>query len=236
MLKIEKLNLAIGNFKLKNINLTLNEEEYFVILGETGSGKTLLLETIAGKYNEIKEGIFYNSKDFMNEPPETRNIGFVYQSFELFEHMNVFQNIAFPLRIRKISRNKIKDEVNNIVKKMNIENLLLRRILNLSGGEKQRVALARALILKPAILLLDEPMSALDYITKIEIQKLLKNIHLEYKPIVIHVTHDIREALFFADRVGIMKKGEISSIINITDQIKNEGEFFFHNIYKGEIL
>ena len=228
MLKIEKLCLKIEKFQLGSINLTLGKEEYFVILGETGSGKTLFLETIAGRYNKLAGKIHFNSIELTDMPPEQRGIGFVYQNFELFGHMNVYQNIAFPLKIRKFSKKDIEKSVNDIAEKLGIKELLMRNVENLSGGEKQRTALARALIIKPRILLLDEPMSALDYVTKKETQKLLKIIHMDYKPVVIHVTHDISEALFLSERIGIMKEGKLEKIINITDEIKETGEKFFY--------
>jgi ABC-type sugar transport system ATPase subunit len=228
MLKIENLYLNTGKFEFGNINLVLNKEEYFVILGETGSGKTLFLESIAGRYNKIKGKIYYNDTELTDMPPEKRGIGFVYQNFELFEHMSVFQNISFPLKIRKISKNEIKERVDSIAEKLGIKDLLTRSVPNLSGGEKQRTALARALIIKPGILLLDEPMSALDYVTKKETQKLLKAVYMEYKPVVIHVTHDISEALALSGKIGIMKEGKLKEIINVTEEIRKTGEEFFY--------
>ena len=228
MLKIENLRLNMGKFRLGDINLVLGKEEYFVILGETGSGKTLFLESIAGRYEKLTGKIFFNNCEFTETAPEKRGIGFVYQNFELFGHMNVYQNIAFPLKIRKFPKNETEKKVNDIAEKLGIEELLSRSVINLSGGEKQRTALARALIIKPGILLLDEPMSALDYATKKETQKLLKMIHKDYKPVVIHVTHDISEALFLSERIGIMKEGKLREIINVTDEIRETGENYFY--------
>lgn len=228
MLRIEKLSLNTGRFRLVNINLNLDKEEYFVILGETGSGKTLFLESIAGRYERTEGKIFYNNTDITKKMPEKRGVGFVYQNFELFEHMSVFQNIAFPLKIRKILKKDIEKSVADITEKLGIQHLLPCSVKNLSGGEKQRAALARALIIKPGILLLDEPMSALDYVTKKETRKLLKKIQKEYKPVVIHVTHDISEALFLSEKIGIMKNGRLENIITITDEIRRTGESFFY--------
>lgn len=228
MLKIENLYLEIGKFKLGSINLTLGKEEYFVILGETGSGKTLFLESIAGKYHKLAGKIFLNNYELTKLPPEKRGIGFVYQNFELFSHMNVYQNIAFPLKIRKASKKEAEKNVSAIAEKLGILHLMQRDTGNLSGGEKQRTALARALIVKPGILLLDEPMSALDYITKKETQKLLKAIHKDYKPVVIHVTHDINEAVYLSERIGVMRNGRLGKIISVTDEIRKTGERFFY--------
>lgn len=142
--------------------------------------------------------------------------------------MNVYQNIAFPLKIRKASKKEAEKNVSAIAEKLGILHLMQRDIGNLSGGEKQRTALARALIVKPGILLLDEPMSALDYITKKETQKLLKAIHKDYKPVVIHVTHDINEAVYLSERIGVMRNGRLGEIISVTDEIRKTGERFFY--------
>lgn len=228
MLKIENLSLNINKFRLENINLNISKNEYHIILGPTGSGKTVFLETLAGRYKGVKGNIFYNNINLNTLPPEMREIGFVYQNFELFPHMNIFKNISFPLKIKKYNKNHREAEVNNFLNILKINHLSLRKPANLSGGEKQRVSLARALITKPKILLLDEPMSSLDYITKLEVRNLLKNIYLLYKPIVIHVTHDISEVLFFADKVSIMKNGKIENTFKINEEIVSKGESFFY--------
>ncbi|HBH0716906.1 TPA: ATP-binding cassette domain-containing protein, partial [Clostridioides difficile] len=172
--------------------------------------------------------VSYKENLISNLPPENRNIGFVYQNFELFPNMNVEDNIRFPLKLRKIPIDEQILKANHLSKLMQIEDIKNRYPKNLSGGEKQRVAFARALIAEPDILLLDEPMSSLDYITKKHISKILKDVYIKYKPTVIHVTHDISEAMFFAHKIGIMNNGKINHIFDLNEEIKNKGESFFY--------
>lgn len=214
MLEIKKIRLELGKFTLNDLELEINLGEYFVILGPSGSGKTVLLETIAGLYTPDKGAILYNKKDIVCLAPEKRDIGFVYQNYELFPHMTVKDNITFGLKIRGTKKNYIIKKLKRLVSIFKIEYLLERYPRKLSGGEKQRVALARALIISPRILLLDEPLSALDVMIKSELQKEIKNIHNEFKPTIIHVTHDIEEAIFLADRIGIMKDGNILEVLD----------------------
>ncbi|CZR97821.1 MULTISPECIES: ABC transporter ATP-binding protein [Clostridioides] len=228
MLEIKNLSLYLPNFKLKKNSLKINNHEYFVLLGSSGSGKTLFLETLAGRYSFAKGDVTYKENLISSLPPESRNIGFVYQNFELFPNMNVEDNIRFPLKLRKIHKDEQMFKVNHLSKLMQIENIKKRYPKNLSGGEKQRVAFARALIAEPDILLLDEPMSSLDYITKKHISKILKEVYLKYKPTVIHVTHDISEAMFFAHKIGIMNDGKINHIFELNEQVRQKGESFFY--------
>ncbi|MFN3527579.1 MAG: ATP-binding cassette domain-containing protein [Candidatus Altarchaeaceae archaeon] len=210
-IKIQNLSLNLKNFELKNINLEINKGEYFVILGETGAGKTILLECIAG-LRDYHGKIFINDTDISNIPIEKRKIGLVYQDYALFPNLNVYHNIAFGLKIRKFDKASIDKKVIEISKFLGIENLLERKIENLSGGEKQRVALARTLVVEPEILLLDEPLSALDPNTQDKIKNFLKKIHKEKNLTIIHVTHNFEEAISLADRIGIMYNGEILQI------------------------
>lgn len=228
MLKIKNLSLDLPNFKLQENSLNINNHEYFVLLGASGSGKTLFLETLAGRYPSAKGNVSYKENLISNLPPENRNIGFVYQNFELFPNMSVEDNIRFPLKLRKIPIDEQILKANHLSKLMQIEDIKNRYPKNLSGGEKQRVAFARALIAEPDILLLDEPMSSLDYITKKHISKILKDVYIKYKPTVIHVTHDISEAMFFAHKIGIMNNGKINHIFDLNEEIKNKGESFFY--------
>lgn len=221
MLEIKNIRLELGKFTLNDLELEINLGEYFVILGPSGSGKTVLLETIAGLYTPDKGDILYNKEDIVCLAPEKRDIGFVYQNYELFPHMTVKDNITFGLKIRGTKKNDISKKLKRLVSILKIEHLLERYPKKLSGGEKQRVALARALIISPRILLLDEPLSALDVMIKSELQKEIKNIHNEFKPTIIHVTHDIEEAIFLADRIGIMKDGNILEVLDL-DSIGDE--------------
>lgn len=207
MIKLENISKNWENFSLKNINLEIKNNEYFVILGPTGAGKTLLLETTAGFHYPDSGKIIINNKDITFFPPEKRNTGFVYQDFMLFNHKTVFENIAYGLRIRR--EKNIKKQVEKMAELVNVKHLLSRYPKTLSGGEKQRVAIARALIIEPEVLLMDEPLSALDALTQKDLREELKRIHSETGATTIHVTHDQEEALILGDRIGIMDKGKI---------------------------
>lgn len=226
MLKIHNLSLKLPKFHLNAISLTVETGGYCVILGRTGSGKTLLLESIAGRYPNVVGDINFSGQSFRNLAPEVRDIGFVYQHFELFSHLSVFENIAFPLKMRRDSASTIQKSVTEIAELLGISHLLTQMTHHLSGGEKQRVALARALIFKPKILLLDEPTSALDYVTRHEMRQVLKEIHEAYQPTIIHVTHDISEALALATQIGVMKAGRLIHSYELTEEIRSEGESF----------
>lgn len=228
MLKIKNLSLNLPSFNLKDNCIDIGDSEYFVLLGSSGSGKTLFLETIAGRYKSLTGIVEHDSVVLSNLEPENRGIGFVYQNYELFPNMNVDKNIRFPLKLKGVSLDEQNLRVEKLLELLKINDIKNRYPKNLSGGEKQRVAFARALISEPKILLLDEPMSSLDYITKKHMQSILKSVYEEYRPTVIHVTHDISEAMFFADSIGVMKNGTIEHIFKVDEAIKNKGEEFFY--------
>ncbi len=204
MLKIKNLFLKKGNFTLNNISINISKNEYFILLGKTGSGKTLLLESIAGFHN-IKGKIFCENRDITKDPPEKRNFGFVYQDFALFPNMTVEKNIRFSEKFKGKNNKLFQDLINFL----GIEKLLKRKTHHLSGGEKQRTALARAIYSRPKLLLLDEPLSAIDPTFRNEIMKNLKESISRYNLTIIHVTHNFREASYLGDKIGIMINGEI---------------------------
>lgn len=213
MLEINNVNVNLKGFTLADINIDINNGEYFVILGPSGSGKTVLLETIAGMYPVDNGDIIYENKSLLNIKVEKREIGFVYQRYELFPFLTVRDNIAFGLKLKKINKKTIEEKVRKYLKLFKIEHLEKRYPRNLSGGECQRVALARALIIYPKILLLDEPLSALDKFTKEILIEEIKNINKIFKVTVIHVTHDLDEAIYLGDKIGIMTKGQMKNIM-----------------------
>lgn len=180
-----------------------------VLLGPTGTGKTVLLETIAGMHRVGHGNILVQGKDVTRLPPERRNLGVVYQDYALFPHLTVRGNIAFGLKLRGEPREKIAKAVEEMARFLEIEAILERRPGNLSGGERQRVALARALVLEPYVLLLDEPLSALDRSTRDRLRRELKRIHLGIGVTILHITHDLTEAFFLADHLAVMKDGSI---------------------------
>lgn len=226
MIKIKNLSRDWKEFKIRDINLEVDKGEYFVILGPSGSGKTMLLELIAGVWDPESGNIQLNNQDVTYLPPEKRGVGFVYQDYMLFPHKTVFENIAFGLKIRKLDKEKIKTQVNEIMDLFGISRLADRMPRTLSGGEKQRTALARALIIRPPVLLMDEPLSALDKNTKDELIKELKVVHNSFDTTIIHVTHNFDEAIALGDRIAIMKDGKISQVGDSTEIFRHPADMF----------
>lgn len=218
MIEIKNLSMHFGDFTLREINLEAREKEYFLVLGPTGSGKTTLLKCIAGIYYPADGEIWINGKDVTRLPPEKREIGYVPQDYKLFPHLTVKENIAFGLRNEKSSN--WEDEVNRLMDLVGLFHLSKRCIHCLSGGERQRVALARALAIQPKLLLLDEPLGALDARMKEKLQIELKRIHEQTERTTIHVTHDFEEALDLADRIAIMRDGRIVQVSEPDDIIR----------------
>ena len=162
MIVLEHVSLSLGDFSLHDVDLRINKGEYLVLMGPSGAGKTVLLETIAGLRFPDNGRILLDGIDVSSIPPEKRRIAIVYQDYSLFPHMTAFENIAFGLRLRNVSGSETEQRVRSLLREFNLDHLMDRYPSSLSGGEQQRVALARALAVKPDILLLDEPFSALD--------------------------------------------------------------------------
>jgi ABC-type Fe3+/spermidine/putrescine transport system ATPase subunit len=209
MLRLDGVCVSLGDFCLEEISLHVKPGTYLALLGPTGTGKTVLLETIAGVYRPTRGHIFINDREVTGLAPEKRHLGIVYQDYALFPHLTVFQNIAFGLRLKGIPEQRISGVVQEMARFLDIAPLLKRRPARLSGGERQRVALARALVMEPYALLLDEPLGALDRAIRGRIQNELKRIHRELGVTILHITHDLEEAFFLADRLAVMKDGRI---------------------------
>jgi len=223
MVEIKNLSIQLGKFKLNNINLDIYEKEIFAILGKTGSGKTVLLESVAGFYKCVSGNVNIAGKRVSDVPLERRGIGFVYQDFGLFPHMDVYDNICYGLKIKKIDKLVINEIIYKISDILSIGHILKQFPGTLSGGERQRTALARALVLKPKILLMDEPFSALDPTTKQMMYKQIEEIHKIFECTILFVTHDFNEAQKMADRIGIMANGELKSIRK-SDELFNKSD------------
>jgi molybdate/tungstate transport system ATP-binding protein len=217
MIEIKELSLQFDTFSLKDINLTIQDEEYFVLLGPTGAGKTIFIECLAGLH-KIRHGkILINNTEATNSPPEERGIGYVPQDYVLFPFLDVKENIVFGLKKGKKSRIEVQRRMMMLAELLGISHILNRRTFSLSGGEKQRVALARALAPSPRILLLDEPLSSLDNQTSKHLRLELKRIHKELGLTTIHITHNQAEAEEMADRIGIINAGVLEQVGRLQD-------------------
>ena len=209
VLKLANVSKRLGEFAINNINLQVNQGQYFVILGPSGTGKTVLLEIIAGFHRPDQGRVCLYDKDITRLPPEARKMGFVYQDYMLFPHMTVKDNILFGAK-KCFPLSDALDKMMRLVDILGIAHLLDRFPLTLSGGEQQRVALARVLIIEPTILLLDEPLSSLDPNSKEALQIELKRIHEKFDTTILHITHDFNEAMSLATHVGVMIDGTLA--------------------------
>lgn len=197
---------------LNSVSFKVQEGELFTLLGPSGCGKTTMLRLIAGLETPTSGTILFDGIDYTSLPPFRRNIGMVFQSYALYPHMNVFENVAYGLRVRRYSRKKINDRVNEALRMVNLSETLHRKPAELSGGQQQRIALARALVYDPKILLLDEPLSNLDAKLRVYMREEIRKIQRESKITAIYVTHDQEEALCISDRIAVMNAGEIIQI------------------------
>jgi molybdate/tungstate transport system ATP-binding protein len=214
MIRVKGLYKDWKEFSLQDINLEVMQGEFFVILGPTGAGKTLLLETIAGFYIPDRGEVWLDGHEVTRISPEQRKIGFIYQDYALFPHMTVEQNIRFGLKARKSQSSALqnKNRVREIMEWLSIAHLAHRHPATLSGGEQQKVAIARAIAIEPSVLLLDEPLSALDPRTRDYLREELKRVKEELGITMLHVTHDQTEAMVLADRIAVMMHGRIVQV------------------------
>ena len=209
-LEIQNLSKNFGNFQaLKDISLKINDGDFVCFLGPSGCGKTTLLRCIAGLENQNSGNVYQQQKDISKLPPSSRDFGIVFQSYALFPNLTVFSNIDYGLINKKWKKSDIADRVLGLLKMVGLEEHSSKYPSQLSGGEQQRVALARALATSPGLLLLDEPLSALDAKVRIRLRKQIKDLHRSLQLTTIMVTHDQEEAQSMADRIFVMNAGEI---------------------------
>ena len=223
-IRIADFSIRKGNFLLHPVNLTIPPSEIFAILGRTGSGKTVLLEAIAGMYRGDQGAVFFDDQDITAIPPGDRHIGLVYQDCSLFPHMKVWENIAYGLKMHGVSKAEQKRQAEELLDMMSITAIKDQYPGTLSGGEKQRTALARALALKPELLLLDEPFSALDPAMRATLYNNIREIHQRFPCTIIFVTHDFNEAQILADRIGILLNGRLMAVSPAQDFLSQHYE------------
>ena len=234
IIKLDKINISFDGEKiLNNLSLNIKEGEFVTLLGPSGCGKTTTLRIIAGFLSPDSGNVFFKGKRINNVPAHKRAVNTIFQKYALFPHLNVYENVAFGLRIQKKSESEIKEKVKEMLKMVNLSSYIDRNIDSLSGGQQQRVAIARALANNPKVLLLDEPLGALDLKLRKDMQTELKNIHQRTGITFILVTHDQEEALSMSDTVVVMDKGKIQQIGSPTD-IYNEPQNAFVADFIGE--
>ena len=234
-LSVKNLSLKLGNFELKNISFDIDKGDFLAILGKTGSGKTSLLECLTG-FKKPTGSIYLEQEEITDKPTQKRKIAIVYQDFLLFPNMSVEENILFPTKFTK-KDDKMIDE---LIEFFNLKPLLKRDTKTLSGGEKQKVAIARALASRPKLLLLDEPLSSIDFSFRESFINFIKSIHKRYNLTTIYVTHNIKEAYMLSNKAAILDNGKLIrfgdtfTIIN-RPKTKREAEFLgFKNILKDK--
>ena len=236
MIRLEDISVKFDQFTaLHQINVQVKEGEFFTFLGPSGCGKTTTLRVVAGFIQPVSGKVFVRGQDITRVPIEQRNIGIVFQSYALFPTMTVRDNIAFGLKIKKLSSKDIQDKVNDIAQKVDLsQEQLGKAVSQLSGGQQQRVAIARALVTEPAIICMDEPLSNLDAKLRVQLRNELKNMQQKFGITTIYVTHDQEEALTLSDRIAVFNKGRIEQIGTPNEVYNHSGTEFVCN-FIGDI-
>ncbi len=239
-LSLRSISKSYGDTKvLRDVSFELNDGELMVLLGPSGAGKSKTLEIVAGIEEPDSGEVILNGIDVANIAPRKRGVGFVFQDYSLFPHKTVFENIAFGLKMK--NGEEVKERVEEIAKEMKVANLLDRYPSQISGGQQQRAALARALVIRPDILLFDEPLSSLDQRVREQLRKSLKTIQRKHKVTTLYVTHDYVEAIALADKISILKRGRIlqtgtSEEIFYQPNSREVAEFTgMTNIFEGKV-
>ena len=212
-ISIKSITKTYGYFHaLNDVNLEVNSGEFLTLLGPSGSGKTTLLMVLAGFTRPDYGSVKFGEEEVILKPPHLREIGMVFQNYALFPHMNVEDNIGYPQKLRGVSKSETKHSVDEALSIVKLDGLGKRRVGELSGGQKQRVALARAIVFKPKILLMDEPLSALDKKLREEMQIELRQLHDSLNITTVYVTHDQKEALTMSDRIAVINDGQLMQL------------------------
>lgn len=229
-IRFERVKKKFGDIQvIKELNLTIHNGEFFTFVGPSGCGKSTILNMIAG-LEVVSEGKIYFDGIVVNElSPRDRDVAMVFQSYALYPHMTIYENIAFPLRMKKIQKEITDSEVKRVASLLGLEDMLHRRPKELSGGQKQRVALGRAIIRRPKVFLMDEPLSNLDARLRVEMRAELKCLYQELKITTVYVTHDQAEAMSLSDRIAVLEKGEIQQCGVPLDVYKKPANIFVAN-------
>jgi spermidine/putrescine transport system ATP-binding protein len=243
IIELKSVSKKFGEYQaLHETNLSIKNGEFITLLGPSGCGKTTLLRLISGLELPDTGKIYIGGKDVTHLPPEQRHLNMVFQSYALFPHMTVYENIAFGLRCKKVTGSEIKLRVSEVLKMVKLEQLAERMVNQLSGGQQQRVAIARAVVNEPIVLLLDEPLSALDYNLRKNMQIELKQLQRRLGITFVFVTHDQEEALSMSDRVAVMNEGYIEQLGRPRDVYEEPANLYVAefigetNIFTTEIL
>ncbi len=210
MIKLEQVSARLGGFTVRDINLHVRPGQYCVLLGPPGSGKTSIVELICGLRPAGGGRILLEGREINGVDPADRHVGYVPQDYALFPTLDVFGNIAFGLKVRHLPADDVGRRVTHVAERLGISALLGRRCAGLSGGERQRVALARAVVLEPKVLLMDEPVAALDQLTRREVCLELRRLHDALAMTTIHVSHNFEETRSVADVVGVLQDGRMA--------------------------
>jgi putative spermidine/putrescine transport system ATP-binding protein len=219
---------------VKNLDLDIAKGEFVTLLGPSGSGKTTTLMMLAGFEVPTRGEIYLADRPVKNTPPHKRDIGMVFQNYALFPHLTIEENVAFPLSVRKINKAEVQARVRNALRMIKLENLGQRRPAQLSGGQQQRVALARALVFNPQLVLMDEPLGALDKRLREQMQLEIKQLHETMGITVVYVTHDQSEALTMSDRIAVFNDGIVQQIDRPERAVRAPGEQLCRQLHRRE--
>lgn len=241
MLSVRQISKAFPGFGIKDISFEVQKGQYFVLLGASGVGKSVLLATIAGLIRPDAGQVFLDGKDITDEKIQKRKIGLVFQNSVLFPHMTVYDNIAYPLRCRKLKKFQIRERVAKLAEEVAVTHLLGARPQTLSGGESQRVSLARAMASEPQCLLLDEPISSLDTKSRAQMRALLRELNARGEQQIVHVTHDYTEAVSLGTHIAVIEGGRIAQVGTVEEIFQRpKSEFVarfvgIRNFFKGQL-